>query len=251
MFNKNIDYTVCSEDPEHYNRISANLMSPPTFLARIIVTSLTAKCSIVVLNDKDFITINKKTYYFTDSFTEMTVDGFRDLLAQLIREDGFIVSLKYTQQINIAHTEPFTIDNASYNVRLLCGYYNTFIPIKSEYIAEGNYSITSESVGYYLSTPILYLVSNIGKQSYRTGNRSEFDMAGSKILMRINNSYSANYPIVANNGDFSTEVVSNDLSDARFVLVDANMHELNLLCPIYISINITGVDEYQAAEVQK
>ena len=57
MFNETIDYTICSYDPEHYNRIDVNLPSPQTRNAKMIITSLTTKCSIVVLNNDDFIQI--------------------------------------------------------------------------------------------------------------------------------------------------------------------------------------------------
>ena len=56
--------------------------------------------------------------------------------------------------------------------------------------------------------------------------------------MRINNAFSANFPIVDGNSDFETVIKSNDLSFVEFYLVDANLHEINLLCPLYLTIHV-------------
>ena len=71
----------------------------------------------------------------------------------------------------------------------------------------------------FLSTPVLYLASNLGSNSYKNLSNSATSM---RILMRITNSFFAKQPIVATNGDYTTTVRSSDLSDVRFVLLDAN-----------------------------
>ena len=50
MIHENLDFTVCSTDPEHYNRISTKLPAPITKFSKVIVSSLTANCDIMVLN---------------------------------------------------------------------------------------------------------------------------------------------------------------------------------------------------------
>jgi hypothetical protein len=60
--------------------------------------------------------------------------------------------------------------------------------------------------------------------------------------MRINNSFSANFPIISNNAEFSTMVTSNSLSDVWFQLVDANMKPIKLLSPMYISAYADGYE---------
>ena len=62
--------------------------------------------------------------------------------------------------------------------------------------------------------------------------------------MRINNSFSANFPIISNNVEFTTYVISNSLSDIWFKLVDANFHSIKLLSPIYISATGEGIDSH-------
>lgn len=245
MYGKNIDYTIASSDERFYNRIYANLCAPSTFRAQMIVTGLTSKCAIVVLDGgSDYIIINGAKYIFQKSYTDLNEETFSYLLIELLKDQNFNVVVDETRRIIIRNIKnAFVIDDCSYNVKLLCGFYNTTFPISSSYIDGYGDCVKAKSVGYYLSTPILYLVSNIGTHAYRTTNREDCPLSGSKIVMRINNSYSANFPIIANNGDFSTEVLSNDLSDAQFTLVDANMHEIKLLCPMYICISVTGIQD--------
>ena len=263
MFNETIDYTICSYDPEHYNRIDVNLPSPQTRNAKMIITSLTTKCSIVVLNNDDFIqiTVIRKekaealrakaadevlaefkrfnyTLNFKSSYTNLNVESFVELLKEQTSSIGIIPEIDYTGRIILtSKLYNFMITNASYNVIQLLGIYNQTLPISGEH-KNGSWSLACSSVGNYLSTPILYLVSNIGKSSFRNLNDA---MNVSKIILRINNAFSADYPIVVSNADFEVVINSNDLSCAQFTLVDANMHEIKLLSPMYITIAIHGV----------
>ena len=81
MFNETIDYTICSYDPEHYNRIDVNLPSPQTRNAKMIITSLTTKCSIVVLNNDDFIQITVIRKEKAEALRAKAADGLSDLSA--------------------------------------------------------------------------------------------------------------------------------------------------------------------------
>ena len=94
-------------------------------------------------------------------------------------------------------------------------------------------------VGMFLSTPVLYLASNLGSNSYRTGRVT----TSMRILMRINNSFFAKQPIIATNGDYTTVVRCSDLSDARFTLIDANYHEIKLLSPMYLTVQIEAIPD--------
>ena len=127
-----------------------------------------------------------------------------------------------------------------YNYTLLTGFYNTSFPVYADY-REDIYFIKANSVEFNLSTPVLYLLSNVGSISYRNVNESE--LSGSKIVMRINNSFSANYPIIVNNSEFETTLLSNDLSCLELTLVDAYMKEIKLLSPMYLSINVKAIPD--------
>ena len=63
-------------------------------------------------------------------------------------------------------------------------------------------------------------------------------------ILRINNSFSPNVPIVAN-GDGKTSIIpSGYVSGALFVLLDANMHQVDLLNPMYITLTLEPITEY-------
>ena len=88
-------------------------------------------------------------------------------------------------------------------------------------------------------TPILYLVSNLGSKCY---DNIDNNYCNHKILMRVSNSFSANYPIINGNAEFQSVVPTNSLSDIEFKLVDANRKPIRLISPMYLSINVDAVE---------
>ena len=234
-----IDYTISSYDYNHYNRIDINLPSPPSRRVSMIVTSLTTKCSIVVIENDDYIQINGKKYVFNNMYTDLNSETFCMLLNSLIKNSNVTASVDETGRILFESDTFFTINNASYNIIQLCGIYNEILPINSEYTG-GTFSILAQSVGNYLSTPVLYLVSNVGKSSFRNLHEN---ISISRIILRINNSFSANYPIIVTNADFEVDIPSCDLGNVQLTLVDSNMREIHLLNPIYITISVKIIEE--------
>ena len=234
-----IDYTISSYDYNHYNRIDINLPSPPSRRVSMIVTSLTTKCSIVVIENDDYIQINGKKYVFNNMYTDLNSETFCMLLNSLIKNSNVTASVDETGRILFESDTFFTINNASYNIIQLCGIYNEILPLNSEY-ACSNFSILAQSVGNYLSTPVLYLVSNVGKSSFRNLHEN---ISISRIILRINNSFSANYPIIVTNADFEVDIPSCDLGNVQLTLVDSNMREIHLLNPIYITISVKIIEE--------
>ena len=113
--------------------------------------------------------------------------------------------------------------------------YNTIFPIR----VDENSVYIVPSVGFLLSTQVLYLIFNLGARCFQSGARNLSDQ---KVVMRINNSFMSNLPIISNNVEFTTYVVSNSLSDIIFKLVDANFHSIKLLSPIYISAVGEGIE---------
>lgn len=235
MFTPLIDYTISSYDHTHYNRIDVNLPSPPTKKVQMVVTSLTTKCSIVVIEPDDFIQINGKKYLFNYMYTDINAESFKVLLNTAIKDSNVSAYIDYAGRLIFGSSEQFTINSASYNIIQLCGLYNQSLPLYGEYMTDEKYYVIAQSIGNYLSTPVLYLVSNVGKSSFR----NLYDSINiSKIVLRINNSFSANYPIIVSNADFEVDLESSDLSNIQLTLVDANMHEIHLLNPIYITIAV-------------
>ena len=234
-----IDYTISSYDYNHYNRIDINLPSPPSRRVSMIVTSLTTKCSIVVIENDDYIQINGKKYVFNNMYTDLNSETFCMLLNSLIKNSNVTASVDETGRILFESDIFFTINNASYNIIQLCGFYNEILPLNSSYEVS-NYNLLAQSVGKYLSTPVLYLVSYVGKSSFRNLHEN---ISISRIILRINNSFSANYPIIVTNADFEVDIPSCDLGNVQLTLVDSNMREVHLLNPIYITISVKIIEE--------
>ena len=66
--------------------------------------------------------------------------------------------------------------------------------------------------------------------------------------MRMLNSFTATMPIIASNSEFSKITLSSDLTDFEIILVDANLHEVDILNPVYVTINITNASESMTLE---
>ena len=243
MLKKSLDYTVCSIDPEHYNRINCNLTAPITRYSSLTVTCLTANADIVVLNEDDYITIDGKRYSLKADYCNLNSETLASLLNNLftLNELNINVRIDEARRFVFTSNKSFVINSMTYNYKLIIGFYNTTFPIYSDYNESVEYFIRANSSGFNLSTPVLYLLSNVGVLSYRNVNESE--LSGSKIVMRINNSFSASYPIVINNSEFETTILSNDLSCLELTLVDAYMKEIKLLSPMYLSITVKAIDD--------
>ena len=125
-------------------------------------------------------------------------------------------------------------------MKLLLGLINVSLPLTST-----NNRLTFPDVGMFLSTPVLYLASNLGSNSYKIANGT----TSMRILMRITNSFFAKQPITATNGDYTTTIRSSDLSDVRFTLLDANYHEIKLLSPMYLTVEIESIPDIPDKEI--
>lgn len=253
MFSELIDYTVSSTDPNNYNKIFCNLTAPPTKYSIMTITCLTTNCNIIVLNKDDYIIINDIKYQFKDNYTNINLEAFIELLKDLTQNhfvaegeinplslNGIDFYIDNTSRLYFYSERPFVINDASYNVKLITGIYHQNLPLTSSFNPETDkYYVQAISSGFNLLTPVLYLCSNIAIKSYR--NADDSSLNGSKIVMRVNNSFSTSMPIINNNADFETVLLSNDLSMLEFRLVDANMHDIHLLSPLYLSVQVRSV----------
>ena len=68
--------------------------------------------------------------------------------------------------------------------------------------------------------------------------QNEDKMQCGTISMVLNNSYSSSFPIVAQQHEIITRTPLNFTSNINFWLVDANMREIKLLNPLYITVRV-------------
>lgn len=198
------------------------------------------------------MTVGTTTFivYF-DDYTNLNVETFAELLNSKMREQyGIIVGVDNCHRLYFISTSSFYFNNVSYNVKLLLGLYSVkdedikAEKIRSEQISENLHKLQINSVGYFLSTPILNLVSNIGDPSLRNNSDDIVNIQSCNTVLRINNSFSPNIPIVAAGNNYTSVIPSGCVSGAVFILVDANMHQVDLLNPMYITLTLEPITGY-------
>ena len=219
-----INWTVVTDDEENYGFIKTRIQAPWKHKTDLTITGLTCLCTIVVLDVGDYITIDGNKYVINDEFTNLNAITLAEILNELFAD-------VYSVEVSNAETLIFrgcnTIDDASYQMKQVCGIVK--LPLQSEEEGSGS-AIKLKTHGNFLSTPILYLLSNLGKACYQNSGDS---FEGKLVAMRIINSFSPNIPIIVSNADFSVTVPSSSLSEIWFQLVDANFVPIKLKNPMY------------------
>lgn len=245
------NYNICSTNPEEYNVIRANLDDvPQTIMCQFAVSSLTANCCIEVLNANDYLVIDDYRVTFNQSYSDLNLETIMDMLNDALYQRYIKVKLdmcnRFVFERNGEYGGIFSITDASYNMKLLLGLSNLKFPLYSEY-ENKIHSIHIPTVGFCLLTPILYLLSNIGAKSFK--NNAD-KMQSMKIVMQMDNSYNQNFPIsYHNSGEYISYVKSIDLSKLEFRLVDANLVDVKLLTPMWISVQIEGIPDYDMVKL--
>ena len=232
-----IKFTEFSKDPNNYGLIHANLKVPYTQYSTLIIDSLTTNACFEVLNADDFLILKKNEeeikIQFEESYSNIDSESLAELIHDKLVDEGIDCSVDLTNRFKFKASEKLYLFDASYNLKLLLGIYDQTLPIESD----ENGEIHCLSVGHYLSTPILYLIASIGGKCFvKDGN----GYSNQRVSMRINNSFSANFPVIANNVEFKVYTLSNDLSNIDFELVDAHFKKVKLLTPLYLCGTITG-----------
>lgn len=253
--------TAESTDPSKYYKI--DLSSPIVYAnqqVQFCVTTFTTNCNILVLTTDDYLKIEiegdnwKKTKIikFLDNYTTLDSETFTLLFNDLIIEqfsndtdeqlklEKFTVELTTPELLRINHERSetktkFRITEMSYNLKLLCGAYGMKFPIEPELSNEQTEMLTFSSTGFYLSTPIWYIIG-------RTGTMNFSNEGSGNVVMKIPNNFVSKFPIVYANMDFITMCNSTDLTNMTFELTDSNYVPIKILNPVYLSINVEPFD---------
>ena len=240
-----MDYTISSVDYKHNNRIYTNITAPHTEFCKMTITSLTTMANFVVLDTSDYIVINGRRYNIQEDFSDVNTASLVEYLNGFLATNKIEVYYDSCSRVYFSSTDTndISIDECSYNLRLMLGLVNVELPLQTN-----SGTLLCPDVGLFLSTPVLYLACNLGSNSYRTAGNSFTSM---RILMRLTNSFFAKQPIVNVNGDFTTTVKCSDLSDVRFTLIDANYQEVKLLTPMYLTVQIEPIPDIESDPVSK
>ena len=245
-----------SVDENNYSRISVTI--PPLNGCRytaIRCDSFTCNCNIRVLKHNDYLAMTKGNNPFRiyfDDYTELKPEIFAELLNLKLQDDYHITcSVDNCNRLYFTSDEMFNIDDVSYNVKLLLGLYSwkdediRAGKIHAEPLGNNGYKLQINSVGMYLSTPVLNLVSNIGDSCFRNNSDDIVNIQSCNTVLRINNSFSPNIPIIAGGDGNASIIPSGFVSGAVFILVDANMRQVDLLNPMYITLTMEPLTKYE------
>jgi hypothetical protein len=104
------------------------------------------------------------------------------------------------------------------------------------------YILKFPSYGDYNSTPVFYQQSNLGSnffvQTHVNDTKAEFETMGIlNILMSNTNAFLPNLPITYANGDYKNDCYTSVLTSGGYIgLVDTNLHPIDLLYPVILSL---------------
>jgi hypothetical protein len=101
-----------------------------------------------------------------------------------------------------------------------------------------NKVIDINAVGFYISTPILYLISNLGDTNFHNLINETDHIESNAVCMRIQNSFTPLMPLICSNTEFVKSIPIGNITDFEVRLVDANLHDLKLLSPMLVTFSI-------------
>ena len=99
IFNKmsrELQYTIVSENENDYSKIHTCLEAPTTPITKLTITGLTTLCTIVVLDENDYIEIDRTKYYIKESYTNINSITLAGILTNLFK---LIYLNKMTKQL--------------------------------------------------------------------------------------------------------------------------------------------------------
>ena len=243
-----------SVDENNYSRLSITIPPLGSRYTAVRCDGFTANCNIRVLTNRDYLlmTVGETPYsFYFEDYTNLNAEMFAELLNVKFKDANVECYVDGCNRLYFTCGKMFWFNDMSYNVKLLMGLYAwkdediRSERVRAEQVGEGKYKLQINSVGMYLSTPVLNLVSNIGDPSLRNNSDDSVNIQSCNTVLRINNSFSPNVPIIAG-GDGSASIVpSGYVSGAVFILVDANMRQVDLLNPMYISLTLEPLSGYE------
>jgi hypothetical protein len=103
------------------------------------------------------------------------------------------------------------------------------------------HAITAPYVGYSLSTPQLFLVTNNGYQVFKNSLIRPQELSTVQVAAVLQNTFAAGM-YMSGGGDFPILMNDCDLSNVTFTLTDSNFHPLSLRSPMYVFLKIDPAD---------
>ena len=84
---KELTYTTISNNEDDYSEFHTCLEAPLAPITKLTITGLTTICSIILLDQNDYIEIGDHKYYFKDSYTNLNSMSLSQILIVLLKEE--------------------------------------------------------------------------------------------------------------------------------------------------------------------
>jgi hypothetical protein len=204
------------------------------------------------------VTDYKLMTIFTDMLHKYGTDAFKEISVRFLSRYNlnkndkyeYLVLLRDWREIRLIYMTPSFAKIAGsifqeIDLNPPPGAYPLIYPPMPQTTKSGAYHTRFDTVGYFNLTPVLYLISNIGSTCYSNSEDDDGNVIldNRQIAMRINNYFITGLPIISNNIEFTAIVPSGSLTNVWFRLVDGNYQPVKLLCPMYLSIVVMGIDD--------
>jgi hypothetical protein len=116
------------------------------------------------------------------------------------------------------------------------------VHIMSDQIEYDAQVIEAPYIGSSLSTPQLYVTTNIGYRVFKNSMEKRDKLDTVQVCAVLQNTFSAGM-YMHGGGDFPILLNDCDMANLQFQLVDANYHPVKLLSPMYIIIKVEPQDD--------
>ena len=125
-----MEYTIASTDENHYNRIRVSLPLPSWKYSNVMITSCVSNCNILELKKGDYInfTVNLADYMLIVTANITDFKSAQMFVAALplksnIDEIPITFDVNTDERITIYSNKPFSINDISYDLKLILGFY--------------------------------------------------------------------------------------------------------------------------------
>jgi len=271
-------YYLKSTDPSDYGTIHFNSsFFNQSKHIEYRITSMSTLANFYVTTSDDYVVVNDMRLQFTDH-GGYDINTFMLEINSVL--SPLSCSFDSLGRVVLQHTEPFTLTDASHRAKMLLGLYDTDLPLVAQngsivcpsapYLCYGNLFFLKAHHGSIVATnatknreeyhcivykssefvyqglPIMcygnlfFLKAHHGSivATNATKNREEYHC----IVYKSSEFVYQGLPIICRHAGVPVTTTSDDFRTLEFTLVDCKLHEVKLLAPLHLTIEVVSND---------
>ena len=224
-------YHLSSTDPSDYGLIKINLSSLNQS-KRIVyrVSSMSTQANFYVTTDDDYIIIDNIKYMFSNHGA-YDMNTFPFELGRIIGDH--LITIDSLGRVMLHDTS--IINEATHRVKLLLGLYHTDLPLTGD-----NNIITCPSAPYLCFGNILNLMARHGLVVGTNTNKNKEEYHC--IIYKSAELLYQNLPVICRHIGVGISSNCDQFRNLEFRLVDFMLHEVKLLAPLHVTIEVSSDD---------